>query len=496
MKNYLDIKDIYQLFEKVQKSEIFEDQKTMTDVIPRLPINDIVELYEKSKDLPNFILKDFVVEHFIISENLEVDFQTQRNSLSIDEHIEKLWNELTRVAPESKGTLLMIPKPYIVPGGRFNEFFYWDSYFVMLGLQTSGRLEMMYNIVENCSYLINTFGFVPNASRSYFLSRSQPPYFSLMLDLIFETTNDTDIYIKNFETMQKEYEFWMDGLEEISDGFALKRVLKTNSGDVLNRYYDDENKPRPESYMMDINDSKTSESPEFFRNIRAACESGWDFSSRWFRDGDNIQTIYTLDLAQIDLNCLLWHLENTLSKTAKLINRPDLENIYGKLAGQRKNNIQKYFWDDKVGLYKDYNFKTDKVTSSEHIAALYPLFLGIADQHQAEYISENLVNKFLKPGGLVTTTKESGQQWDSPNAWAPYQWIGFTAMKNYGFDDIASTINKNWCSNVERVYENTGKLMEKYNAMDIHSIAGGGEYPNQDGFGWTNGVYSKLKVSK
>ena len=274
MKNYLDLKDIYTLFETVQKSEIFEDQKMMADLVPKYNISEIIKMYEKKKDSPDFVLKDFILENFIVSESVKDEMKLQKKALAIDEHIEKLWDELSRVASENKGTLLMLPKPYIVPGGRFNEFFYWDSYFIMLGLQCSERLQMMKNIVENCSYLIENFGFVPNASRSYFLSRSQPPYFSMMLDLIFETTNDKNVYIKYFETMQKEYEFWMAGSEETDNGCAVKRAVKTKSGDILNRYYDDENKPRPESYMIDVKDAKTSGNAEFFRNIRAACESG------------------------------------------------------------------------------------------------------------------------------------------------------------------------------------------------------------------------------
>lgn len=157
-----------------------------------------------------------------------------------------------------KGTLLKLPKPYIVPGGRFNEFFYWDSYFIMLGLQVSGRVEMMENIIENCSYLIQTVGFVPNASRTHFLSRSQPPYFSLMLDLLFETTKDENIYIKYYNTLEKEYAFWMNGEKGLENGSSIKRVVKTTDGDILNRYFDAENEPRPESYLIDIEDGENA----------------------------------------------------------------------------------------------------------------------------------------------------------------------------------------------------------------------------------------------
>ena len=493
MQPNLYIEEFFDLFDAVQKSKIFEDQKDMADAIPMFPISEINENYKLEKDDEGFNLKEFVLKHFKFDQKAE-SIQ-ERDNLPINEHIEKLWDELTRTADVEKGTLLKLPKPYIVPGGRFNEFFYWDSYFVMLGLQVSGRVEMMKNIVDNCAYLINEFGFVPNASRTYFLSRSQPPYFSLMLDLIFESTNDEKIYSQYFETLEKEYQFWMDGADYLENGNQYRRVVKTQEGDFLNRYFDDKNSPRPESYMIDIEDEETSSHHEFYRNVRAACESGWDFSSRWFADGNSIQTIETLNLAQVDLNCLLWHLENTLAKASDLQNFDDKKNIYSQKAEARKIAVDKYFWNEEEKIYKDYNIKSQAQTSSEHIATLYPLFLNLSDQEQAKAVSETIDEKFLKKGGLITTTKNSGQQWDAPNAWAPYQWLGFLAMKNYDFDDLAENIKNNWCSNVDRIYKNTGKLMEKYNAIDTTSIAGGGEYPNQDGFGWTNGVYIKLKTT-
>jgi len=492
MKDQFYVKDIYPIFENVQKSQIFNDQKDMADAIPLFPISEINRNYEIEKDKERFDLKEFVLKYFKFDHASSFH---RDGKLPIKEHIEKLWDELTRTVYEEKGTLLKLPKPYIVPGGRFNEFFYWDSYFVMLGLQVSGRIEMMKNIVENCAYLINEFGFVPNASRTYFLSRSQPPYFSLMLDLIFESTNDEKIYSQYFETLEKEYQFWMDGADYLENGNNYRRVVKTQDGDFLNRYFDDENNPRPESYMIDVEDAETSANPEFYRNVRAACESGWDFSSRWFADVNSIQTIETLNLAQVDLNCLLLHLEKTLAKASELQNFEEKTNYYNQKAEARKVSIDKYFWNEDEKIYNDFNIKSNNKTSSESIATLYPLFLKLSNQEQANAVSETLKEKFLKKGGLITTTKDSGQQWDSPNAWAPYQWLGCLAMKNYGFEELAEEIKNNWCTNVERIYDNTGKLMEKYNAIDTTSIAGGGEYPNQDGFGWTNGVYIKLKTT-
>ena len=490
MNSQLYINEIQPLFDDVQRSRIFKDQKTMTDVIPLFSVSDINKKYEEEKQKEGFDLRSFVLSNFDFIGEKTVK---KEDMLPIEEHIEKLWDELTHTAFENEGTLLKLPKPYIVPGGRFNEFFYWDSYFVMLGLQVSGRVEMMKNIVENCSYLIHEFGFVPNASRTHFLSRSQPPYFSLMLDLLVESTNDEKIYSKYHSTLEKEYLFWMDGEEGLENDSATKRVIKTKEGYILNRYYDSENTPRPESYLIDIEDQNNISGKEFFRNIRSACESGWDFSSRWFEDEATIQTIETLNLAEVDLNCLLWHLEKTLVKSSELMGMNDKAEYYAQRAEKRKQCIDLYFWDENAGIYRDYHIRKHRKTSSEHIATLYPLFLGLANEKQAKAVSETIAEKFLYQGGLVTTTKETGQQWDLPNAWAPYQWLGFWGMKNYGYTQLADTIKNNWSTNVERVYNNTGKLMEKYNALDTKTIAGGGEYPNQDGFGWTNGVYLKLK---
>jgi len=492
MNQPLYIHEIQDLFDDVQRSEIFEDQKMMTDAVPLFPVTEINEKYRTEKQLKDFDLKKFVLSNF---EFLGAKVSLQKEDhLPIEDHIERLWDELTRTSYEEKGTLLRLPKPYIVPGGRFNEFFYWDSYFIMLGLQVSGRVEMMEHIIENCAYLIHTYGFVPNGSRTHFLTRSQPPYFSLMLDLLFETTGDESIYSTYYGTLEKEYAFWMNGEAQLENGSAIKRVVKTDSGDILNRYYDEENEPRPESYLIDIRDSENA-GTEFYRNIRSACESGWDFSSRWFADGEHIQTIETLNLAEIDLNCLLWHLEKTLAKSSALQQLTEKEEQFNEKAALRRKLINTYFWDTDSGTYKDYHTEKNAVTSSVHIAMLYPLFLGVADAEQAKLVAEKISQEFLYPGGLVTTTKNSGQQWDLPNAWAPYQWLGFKSMKNYGFHELAEQIRDHWCGNVERIYRNTGKLMEKYNALDTESIAGGGEYPNQDGFGWTNGVYLKLKNS-
>ena len=485
MSKLLYIEDYQELFEAVQKAQIFEDQKTMADALPLLDITEINSRYEAVKNEHDFDLKKFVLQYFKF-ESIP-DSRNLHQDLPILDHIEELWDHLTRFTPVNKGTLLAVPHSYIVPGGRFVEFFYWDSYFVMLGLKESGRLEMMKNIVDNCAYLISEFGFVPNASRSYFLTRSQPPYFSLMVELLVETLDDKSLYANYFEALLKEYDFWMDYNGE------QKRTVSMPDGILLNRYFDDKNEPRPESYEMDFSAYQKSSDPNFYQNVRAACESGWDFSSRWFGVNNNFNSIVTLSILPVDLNCLLYHLESTIGKSAEFKENETIKTKFFSLAEKRKQAIKTYFWNEEHSLYFDYNISLKSQTSSEHIGTLYPLFVGISTSTEAEKVLHSIQSKFLHKGGLVNTTFESGEQWDFPNAWAPFQWLGYVSATKYGDVALATAIKENWCANVERVYKNTGKLMEKYNAVDLSLIAGGGEYPNQDGFGWTNGVYAAFK---
>lgn len=491
MASSLYIKDIEKLFDAIQRAEIFSDQKTMTDAIPRYNVSEINASYEANKSKSIFDLKAFVFKNFDFPHSLE--YKNENSSDTIELHIERLWSHLTKEANENKGTLLQLPKSYIVPGGRFNEFFYWDSYFIMLGLKESNHITLMENIVDNCAYLISTVGCIPNASRTHFLTRSQPPYFSLMVELLAEAKQDNLVFLQYETALINEYQFWMKSEDKVENDGALERVVKLPDGEILNRYYDQENTPRPESYLMDIEDQKLANNDEFYRNIRAACESGWDFSSRWFADMQHIQTIQTTSILPVDLNSLLWNLETLLAKIAMLKEDLGATKFYTDRANSRREAIQKYFWNSKTGYFTDYNFVKKSPTISQHVGMLYPLFFNLANLDQIEKVEKFLIKYLLYPGGLVTTTMNSGQQWDFPNAWAPLQWLGYEAMIRNDRNETAHKIANAWTSNVEKVFIQTRRLMEKYNAVDMNLIAGGGEYPNQDGFGWTNGVYTYLK---
>jgi len=486
------IEDLGELFKEVQMKRIFPDGKTFPDCLPKFTLCDINKKYLQQKNSPSFDLKNFVEENFAVPKTKNENFESD-HSLSIKEHIEKLQYVLTRQSADENSSLIKLPFPYIVPGGRFDEIYYWDSYFTMLGLQVSGRIEMIEDMVANLAYLIDTFGYVPNANRTYFLGRSQPPFFSLMLEILEKEKNNS--LIKYLPQLLREYDFWMKGKDEI--GHANKtshRLMEMADGSLLNRYWDENDTPRPESYKEDTELAQTSKenSNVLFRNIRAACESGWDFSCRWFKDISSFISIHTTEIIPVDLNCLLFHLEKTLSEIFTRENDKEQASHFLLLAEKRRLSIQKYCWNETSGYYFDYDIKEQKQKSIYTMAAAFPLFFKIASSSQAEKVASILKDKFLKNGGFVTTPETSGQQWDAPNGWAPLQWIAIQGLSNYGSDELAKEAAMRWIKLNKKIYKGTGKLMEKYNVVDENIKAGGGEYPAQDGFGWTNGVLLKL----
>ncbi|MCC6726316.1 MAG: alpha,alpha-trehalase TreA [Saprospiraceae bacterium] len=491
------IHELGPLFHDVQMAQVFPDGKTFPDCLPKANLQTIAEQYEIQKTEPGFDLKAFVAAHFSLPPVVGSDF-VRDTSRTPAQHVEALWDVLTRLPdaePSAQSSLLPLPNPYVVPGGRFREVYYWDSYFTMLGLRVQGRWDLIENMVDNFAHLLNTYGFVPNGNRSYYLGRSQPPFFSLMVRLLAEHLGDR-AYLRYLPAIANDYKFWMKGLEFIKqDSRAVERLVGLGGNHVLNRHWDAFDTPRPESYREDVELSLTSmqPSPQLYRNIRAAAESGWDFSSRWFGDRTGFASICTTDIVPIDLNCLLWHLEDTIVHACDALGRASEAEILSKATRDRQAAILQFCWDETDGFFFDYNFKLMERTNHRTLAAMYPLFFKLATQKQADSVAEILENDFLKPGGLATTLLETGQQWDAPNGWAPLQWISYIGLKNYGHDRLAAEVRSRWLNTVESVYRKTGKMTEKYNVLHDATNAGGGEYENQDGFGWTNGVYLGMR---
>ncbi|MET0635614.1 MAG: alpha,alpha-trehalase TreF [Chitinophagaceae bacterium] len=482
----------YELFRDVQMQQVFPDGKTFVDCRPREPLPNLEALYLAQKNKEGFSLTAFVKEHFLIPVPTQQDYVLKEGS-GIREHIEALWDKLIRPATGGGGSKLALPFTYVVPGGRFGEMYYWDTYFTMLGLQVSGKKEVLEGIVDNFSQLIDTIGYIPNGTRDYFIGRSQPPYYSLMVKLLSQELGK-NILTRYLPQLEKEYLFWMKGVKELTPTeFTSGHVVRMKGGELMNRYWDENETPRPESYREDVELAEDMEDEQLmYRDLRAGAESGWDFSSRWFREPMEFNTIHTTEIIPVDLNCLLWHLEQTISEAHVLAGNIPEGARYELLGQNRKAAIDRYCWDELKGFYFDFDISTGLNTGNYTVAAATPLFFKLSTNEQAKLTSMVLEERFLMVGGLRTTLYESGQQWDAPNGWAPLHWIAIRGLNNYGFSELASTIAGRWIRLNTEVFERTGKLMEKYNVVDASLDAGGGEYEGQDGFGWTNGVLLKL----
>lgn len=487
------------LFHDVQMQRIFPDGKTFVDCIPKRDPKDIMYDYGLMKG-PKFNLKKFIADNFEVPVTPQLNYVTQEKDVL--QHIRNLWGTLKREPDNdnvsgTKSSLLPLPNSYIVPGGRFREVYYWDSYFTMLGLRESGETETIDHMVSNFAYLIDTYGHIPNGNRSYYLSRSQPPFFALMVELLAEIKGDS-IFPHFLPQLEKEYMFWMDGSANLKAGQSFRRVVIMPDGSVLNRYWDDSNTPRQESYREDVETAEKSGRPktEVYRHLRAGAESGIDFSTRWFKDGKNITTIQTTDMVPVDLNSLLYKLERVIARSYIIKGQEAEASVYIKKAQTRKAAIDRYCWNRNLRYYTDYNFKTRKPSSVITPAGMYPfcVFQGSLDYLSllARQAAEQVRGKLLQPGGILTTANISGQQWDAPNGWAPLQWMTIWGLDRCGQRELARDIAKRWIKLNVSVYKRTGRLMEKYNVMDLNLEAGGGEYPSQDGFGWTNGVLLAL----
>lgn len=467
------------LFEAVQRARLFVDSKSFVDAEPRSPPETIEREFR-------VLLTQFMDQHFEVPQTWaeESEATAQKDPLegvnrletfsTLEGHIDRLWSLLERppTHPSSSSSLISLPAPYVVPGGRFREVYYWDTYFSALGLRLAGRQDLILGLVQNFASLIERFGFIPNGNRTYFLSRSQPPFFVCLLELL-EQDLGREAVTPFFPALEREYAFWMNPTE---------RAVQLPGGATLNRYWDARNVPREEAFLEDAD--LAAAHPERWtlcRERRAGAESGWDFSSRWNGVSDQPGTIRITDLAPIDLNCVLYHLE---IKLGEWLNNP----TYTQAAETRKKTLLEHSYDPTKGWFFDLEHRSASRTDAWSLAGVFPLFFGLATPEQAAQVAAQLENRFLHPGGLITTLFKCGEQWDAPNGWAPLHWIACIGLERYGFDELARTVATRFVHLADTVWKRTGKLMEKYDVVQTELEAGGGEYPAQDGFGWTNGV--------
>ncbi|MGM8931070.1 alpha,alpha-trehalase TreF [Salinicola halophyticus] len=484
-----------ELFVDVQSRRVFADSKTFVDCVPRQAPEEILVAYRASRDAPGFDLSAFVQEHFTHEVVPTRDYVSPPNQ-SLMVHIDGLWDVLTRQPRQHPrySSLLPLPYAYVVPGGRFSELYYWDSYFTMLGLAESGRPHLLRAMGDNFAYLIDTYGHVPNGNRTYYLSRSQPPVFALMVDLFeHHGVRHARDYLPQ---LRKEYAYWMAGADTLRCGEAHRHCVRLNDGTLLNRYWDECDTPREEAYLEDVLTAQQTARPatEVYRDLRAGAASGWDFSSRWL-DDEKLSSIRTTALLPIDLNSFLFKLEAQIARLSAESGDVETAERFQDKMETRREAINRLLWDERIGAFFDFDWQRDQPRTALTAATVAPLYVGLASHEQARRIAEVIRARLLVPGGIATTEVFSGQQWDRPNGWAPLQWLAMRGLARYGEMTLARDIAHRWLTTVGNLYESESKLVEKYTLTPTQSGAfggGGGEYPLQDGFGWTNGVTRQL----
>lgn len=476
------------LFIAVQEGRVFEDGKTFVDAVPKRAPDALMADYARTPPKSPVELRAFVLDNFTVP---GVNDQPRP---PLREHIRALWPQLARqeATPPPGSSAIALPEPYVVPGGRFREIYYWDSYFTMLGLVADRRDDLVEGMIDDFASLIERFDHIPNGTRTYYLSRSQPPFFALMLDLSKQT--DGTVRARRLAALRKEHAWWMAGEDCAKAAAPCRRVVRMPDGSVLNRYWDDRDTPRDESFAEDRATAAKATgrpAPEVYRDLRAAAESGWDFSSRWLADPQDLATIRTGDVVPVDLNALMWAMEKRIEKGCRQAGDQPCVRDFSRRAAARKAAVDRYMWRAREHRYADWLLADGKPSTVESSATLFPLFVGMATSQQAGLVAGETRRTLIAGGGLRTTTQRTGQQWDAPNGWAPLQWIAIEGLRRYGQDAAAKDIATRWLGTVNCTYLETGKMLEKYD-IEERRAGGGGEYPLQDGFGWTNGVTAAI----
>ncbi len=417
--------------------------------------------------------------------------------------IRQLPNEASEVREHG---LLYLPYPYVVPGGRFNEMYGWDSYFTQVGLVRDNEMVLAKNMVDNFLYQIEHYGKILNANRTYYLSRSQPPFLTQMILNVYRKQHDIDWLRSTVPAIEKYYRFWIE-----------EPHLTKQTG--LSRYYDLGDRPAPEvlsgerddkgrdhydlvkDYYRthDVKDYDLSQYYDkgkdqltdlFYKGDRSMRESGFDPSNRFGP--------FNIDIVHYDpvcLNSLLYLMETDTAEILRILARARQARVWTNRAEERKQRINRLMWDEHDGLYYDYNFVEKKVRRYPFVTTFYPLWVGVADQKQAARIVANL-HLFERPGGLLTSTYVSGSQWDAPFGWAPTEMIAIQGLRRYGYDKEADRVTANFLSTILKEFIQHNTIVEKYDVERRESeVSAGlkfGYKSNEIGFGWTNAAFVEL----
>lgn len=408
-------------------------------------------------------------------------------------------------APAEPG-LLYLPYPYVVPGGRFNEMYGWDSYFIQIGLLRDGEIDLARNLADNFLYEIREYGKILNANRTYYLTRSQPPFLTQMLLGVYRKTQDRKWLESAVPEIEKYYRFW-----------TSEPHLTPTTG--LSRYYDLGDGPAPEVLSSEkdaqgrthydlikqyfrshkVSDYELSEYYDarrdlltqlFYKGDRSMRESGFDPSDRFGQF--NIDIIH---YNPVCLNSLLYLMEEQTAEILKILDPAADAAVWRKRARTRAERINRLMWDQQAGLYEDYEFVHRRLRRYPFLTTFYPLWAGIASPEQAAAVVRNLP-MFERAGGLQTSSNASGNQWDAPFGWAPLEMIAVEGLRRYGYRTEADRISKAFLSVVLEQYRQNGVIVEKYDVVrrgsDVSADIRFGYRTNEAGFGWTNAVFTAL----
>lgn len=485
-----------ELFHQVQTSGLFSDSKFFVDMEPRYSPATIMARYARLKPKTTQDLRQFVEAHFFPPSQIDLRAFKIRSGLTAGEYIRELWPSLTRESHliQAGSSLIPLKGKHILPGGRFREIYYWDSYFTMLGLQQDGQDEVFDRMVLIFKDMLLKDGMIRNGNRSYYNGRSQPPFFAMMVAL-WQWRHGTESATQFLPALKTEYAYWMAGQSSLKPGEGRRRVVSLETGGFLNRFWSDSEGPRSEAYKEDLELAHRAAleqgraAEEVFKDLAAGAESGWDYSSRWFADPSRFTTIQTTSLLPVDLNSMLWFLEKKIAELSAAVGDRASSQAFEGAARKRKSLMVKYLWDETSGEFRDFNWKTGVRSTQSTIATAVPLFVGLATPLQAQRIAHLIDKDFMRSGGVRTTLLNTDQQWDGDNGWAPLQWMTFAGLKRYQKDVLAERLRKAWLKTNDDMFTASGEMKEKYNVVNSRQAATGGEYEPQFGFGWSNGVY-------
>lgn len=382
-------------------------------------------------------------------------------------YIERFWVNLERYHPKDEETLLGLPNPYLVPAHdpissfNFDEMYYWDSYFMVQGmLNDSSKKELVMGVLENLFFMLKRFSIVPNASRTYLMGRSQPP---LLTSFIFDVY---DAYELDKRWLAKAISYAKSEYQVVWMGKQKPFMHQVYKG--LSRYFD-------VNVLHDL----------------AEAESGWDMTTRFNRK--------CLDFLPIDLNALLYKYEVDFARAAHILGLLDEQVGWEQQAKRRQKTINQLMWDEKRGMYFDYNYQKTALGKVASLASYVPLWTGMANRLQAERLVKNL-SRFECAGGLATTEEplkilnnnSTPVQWAYPNGWAPLHFFVANGLENYGYHEDAARIAHKWIKTNNDWFNMHNVFLEKYNVAQPEKPPIAGVYPSQTGFGWTNAIFERF----